>query len=116
MKIGQEFLLMVTISYPIWTALFVLATGIFLADLVERRDNALILLVAASTIMAARFAILAVSLGEQPAWLDRYAAQEIAAVCDFAALLLVLPYAWIILRRRWLVHRIVRRLQREEGL
>jgi len=106
--IGSEYLLMVTIAYPIWSALLIIATGLFLAELIERRDPPIILLIAASMLMAIRFGILAVSLGSYPAWMERYVAQQIAATLDFAALTLLLPYVLIVLRRRWQTRRVLR--------
>lgn len=100
MKIGQEYLTMVLISYPLWSSVLIVVFGILIAELTERRDNALLLPAAASLLMAARFFLLSVSLAPEPALIDRYRAQEIAATIDFAALILIVPYLAIVIFRR----------------
>jgi hypothetical protein len=62
--------------------------------------------------MAVRFFLLSVSLGQEPALIDRYRAQEIAATIDFAALILVAPYLAIVITRRLSAYR---RQQRREA-
>lgn len=100
MRIGQEYIIMIMISYPLWSAALIIVFGVLLAGLTERQDRALLLPAAASLLMAIRFFLLSVSLGEEPALLDRWRAQEIAATLDFAALILVAPYLAIVIGRR----------------
>ena len=97
------------IGYPIWSAALIIVFGLLLAELTERRDNALLLPAAASLLMAIRFFILSVSLGQEPALIERYRAQEIAATIDFAALILILPYLAIVITRRLSEYRRQRR-------
>jgi hypothetical protein len=99
MRIGQEYIMMIMISYPLWSAALIIVFGVLLTELTERQDRALLLPAAASLLMAIRFFLLSVSLGEEPALLDRYRAQEIAATLDFAALILVAPYLAIVIGR-----------------
>ena len=109
MRIGQEYITMIMISYPIWSAVLIIVFGLLLAELTERRDNALLLPAAASLLMAVRFFLLSVSLGQEPALIDRYRAQEIAATIDFAALILIAPYLAIVITRRLSEYRRQRR-------
>ena len=98
--IDPAVLMSITIAYPILAACAIVGAGIALADSIERNDPAQLLIAAALALAAARFAILAVSLGDSPALVDRYLAQTIAGAVDSAAAVLILPYVAICVYRR----------------
>lgn len=93
-------LIAITIAYPILAACSTVAAGIYLADSIERKDPARLLMVGMFVLFAARFAILALSLGSYPAAIDRAIAQTIAGAVDSAAAVLAAPYVAIVVYRR----------------
>lgn len=98
--IDPSVLMSITIAYPILAACAIVGAGIALANSIERNDPAQLLAAAALALFAVRLAILAVSLGEAPALVDRYMAQTIAGAIDSAAAVLILPYVTICIFRR----------------
>ena len=98
--IDPALLMSITIAYPILAACSIVGAGIYLADSIERKDLARLLMVGMFVLFAIRFAILAVSLGSVPAMIDRTIAQTIAGAVDSVAAVLAAPYVAIVVYRR----------------
>ena len=115
MKIDPAVLTSITIAYPILAACAIIAAGIFLADAIERRDPARLLMVGMFVLLSARFMILGVALGPSPALIDRAIAQTIAGAIDSAIAILAPAYLVIEIYRRWRRRPFTLGRQREEA-